>query len=103
MTPRLVITSAADRDVGELAIYLGEVAKRWDAANRLLDRFEEQAAAYSRQPTMGDPREDLGDDLRSFLFSRKYVEIYEPLSDGIRILRVFDATRDYVPLFLHRG
>ena len=48
---------------------------------------------------MGDLRDDLGPDLRSFAFRRWYVAVYEPLSDGIRVLRVFDGRSDYARHF----
>lgn len=44
---------------------------------------------------MGDLRDDLGEDLRSFTFRRWYVAVYQPREDGIRVLRVFDARSDY--------
>jgi hypothetical protein len=49
---------------------------------------------------MGDLRDDLGDDLRSFTFRRWYVAIYEPFDDGIRVLRVFDGCSEYGRYFV---
>lgn len=69
------------------------------AATAVVDEFERKGASYARQPLMGDLRDDLGENLRSFVFRRWYVAIYEPLGDGIRVLRVFDGRRDYARHF----
>ena len=48
---------------------------------------------------MGDLREDLGEGFRSFTFRTWYVGVYRPLTDGIHVLRVFDARSDYARHF----
>lgn len=54
--------------------------------------------SYARQSEMGSLHEDLPDGLRYFVHKR-YVIIYEPLEDGIRIHLVVDSARDWTRLF----
>ncbi|MGC1274275.1 MAG: type II toxin-antitoxin system RelE/ParE family toxin [Planctomycetaceae bacterium] len=96
---RARIDVQAWRDVVAIARYLGEVRRNPSAARKLIDEFECKAAVYARQPKMGDLRNDLEDDLRSFTFRRWYVAVYRPLADGIDVLRVFDGRRDYAKFF----
>jgi len=79
----------------EIAEYLGEMTLAPSVARSLLDELERKGAAYARQPEMGDLRDDLGEELRSFTFRKWYVALYRPLSDGIDIVRVFDGRSDY--------
>jgi len=83
------------RDLLSITSYLAGVAKNRRAARTLATEFNRKCETYARQPTMGDLRDDLGVNLRSFTFRRWYVAIYQPREDGIRVLRVFDARRDY--------
>ncbi len=92
---RVRIDAGAWHDVMEIAEYFGEMNLASSAAHSLLDELERKRAIYARQPGMGDLRDDLGDELRSFTFRKWYVAIYRPLSDGIDVVRVFDARSDY--------
>jgi len=97
---RARIDAQAWNDVVEIAEFLGEVRKNPEAARKLIDEFERKASTYARQPDMGDLRDEIPGDLRSFLFRKWYIAIYRPLPDGIDILRVFDARSDFLK-FLH--
>ena len=52
----------------------------------------------SSQPKMGRARDDLSLGLRSMPFGR-YVIFYEPLPDGIDIVRVLHSARDIDTVF----
>lgn len=82
-----------------LAGYLADVAKNRRAAHALGEEFDRKCEIYSRQPAMGDLMDGFGGRYRSFTFRRWYVAIYEPLADGIRVLRVFDGRSDYTRRF----
>lgn len=56
---------------------------------RLIDRFRLLAS----QPMSGQARNDLQPDLRCVTVG-SYVIFFEPLSDGVRILRVIHGARD---------
>lgn len=93
--PRLRVETDAWRDVISIAEFVGEVRKNPAAACDFLEEFDRKCEVYARQPTMGDLRDDFGGGYRSFTFRRWYVALYEPLVDGIHVLRVFDARSDY--------
>jgi plasmid stabilization system protein ParE len=96
---RAEVEAQAWKDVIAIAEYLADGAKNPAAGVRLLAVFDRKCETYARQPTMGDLREDLGENLRSFTFRRWYVAIYRPQENGICVLRVFDGRREYGSLF----
>jgi len=73
------------------------------AADRFMDELLLSMESYARQPLMGERRDDLGPEIRMFAFRRNYVVLYRPLDDGIDVLRVFHAARDYARLFRGDG
>lgn len=99
MPPRILRTPAAQADLTNIAEYIGIENHDPIAARKFLDDFEQKTLSYAHQPEMGEPRPDLGEDLRSFAFKKNYVIIYSPLEDGIDILRVIHGARDYANLF----
>lgn len=88
------IARRAERDIAKITDYLDEHAVA-GTAERFVDELTLRQAAYARQPMMGDLREDLDEGLRSFLVLRNYVVIYQPIDDGIEILRIFHAARNH--------
>lgn len=68
------------------------------AADRWVDQLDETFGLLSTQPLMGRAREDLAASLRSFPFGR-YVIFYEPIEDGIDVVRVLHSARDIDAVF----
>lgn len=68
------------------------------AADRQLERIDDKCRLYAEQPEMGDPRPDLGQDIRCFSVGN-YVVIYRPLEDGILVLLVVHGARDIPAVF----
>lgn len=97
--PRIVRHPQALADLDGIYDHIAIENSNPVAADRFVDDLELKLESHSRQPLMGDPREDLGSGLRSFVFKRNYVVIYRPLDDGIDVLRVFHSARDYPRLF----
>lgn len=64
-----------------------------DAADSLLDRFEEVMGRLYERPLMGRKRPELGEALRSFPIGN-YVIFYLPNDEGIEIIRVLSRYRD---------
>jgi toxin ParE1/3/4 len=62
-------------------------------ADRWVDKLDEKFALWATQPLMGRSRDELAPGLRSFAFGR-YVVFYEPLADGIDVVRVLHGARD---------
>ncbi|MCU0918810.1 MAG: type II toxin-antitoxin system RelE/ParE family toxin [Burkholderiaceae bacterium] len=64
-----------------------------DQADRWVDKLDEKFGILATQPLMGRARKELAADLRSFPFGR-YVIFYEPVQDGIDVVRVLHSARD---------
>ena len=69
-----------------------------EAADALIDQIDAASEQYARQPLMGEIREELGHELRSFTVG-KYVVIYRPADDGIVVLLVIHGARDVPAVF----
>jgi len=100
MTDRVLIDSQAVADLDNLFDYIGVQNHSPAAAERLIRAITDKIHAYARQPLMGDIVDELGDDIRAFPYRRNYIVIYQPLDDGIRVLRVLHTARDWVKSFL---
>jgi len=68
------------------------------AANRWVDRLDEQFQILATQPMMGRSRDELATGVRSFSFGR-YVVFYMPLKGGIDVVRVLHGARDIDAIF----
>ena len=68
------------------------------AADRWVDRLDEQFGLLATQPLMGRARDELAPGVRSFSFGR-YVIFYAPLDDGIDVVRVLHGARDIDAVF----
>ena len=62
-------------------------------ADRWLDRLDEKFSLWASQPMMGRGRDELAPGIRSLVFGR-YVVFFEPLRDGIDVVRVLHGSRD---------
>jgi toxin ParE1/3/4 len=89
--PRVLRRPLAAADIAEIWDYIAEdsIAQ----ADAWVDRLDETLRLLATQPRMGRLREELSPGLRSLPFGR-YVIFYEPLNDGIDVVRVLHAARD---------
>ena len=62
-------------------------------ADRWMDRLDEKLSLWATQPMMGHTRDELSPGIRSLSFGR-YVVFFEPLTDGIDVVRVLHGSRD---------
>lgn len=90
-------TPAAERDLEDIAYYIGVTDHRPSTAMRLIDQLVAKCQLYATQPAMGARYPELGENLRLFRHKR-YVVIYKPHEAGIEVLRVVDGSRDYPAL-----
>lgn len=94
------VEAKAWHEIIAIAEFLTKTSKNPSTGITLLEEFDRKCEIYARQPLMGDARdEDVGQGLRSFTFRKWYVAVYQPMSNGIRVLRVFDARSDYTRVF----
>ena len=81
----------AEADILEIWGYIAEdsvvVADRW------VDKLDEKFALWATQPMMGRARDELSPGIRSLAFGR-YVVFFQPLPDGIDVVRVLHGSRD---------
>jgi len=69
-----------------------------DAANKLIKEIVKKFSTLRDHPHIGRQRDELLVNLRS-LVVRNYVIFYQPVEDGIEVLRVIHGSRDIDTLF----
>src|SRR6201991_5105146 len=89
--PRVTRRPLAEVDILEIWDYIAEDSTV--EADRWIDRLDGTLALWATQPAMGRSRNELATGLRSLAFGR-YVVFFEPLSDGIDVVRVLHGSRD---------
>ncbi len=90
------LSHEASRDLEEIEDYISR--DNPDAAARLILLVREKCALLSQQPGMGRDRSDVLSGLRGFPVGN-YVIFYQPVDDGIEIVRVLHGARDIPELF----
>ena len=81
----------AEVDILDIWEYIAEASV--DQADRWVDKLDEKFALWATQPMMGLARDELAPGIRSLAFGR-YVVFFEPLADGIDVVRVLHSSRD---------
>ena len=81
----------AEADILEIWDYIAEDSIV--EADRWVDRLDEKLLLWATQPMMGRARDELVAGIRSLSFGR-YVVFFEPLADGIDVVRVLHGSRD---------
>ena len=81
----------AEADVLEIWDYIAEDSVI--DADRWVDRLDEKLSLWATQPLMGRNRDELATGIRSLAFGR-YVVFFEPLPNGIDVVRVLHGSRD---------
>jgi toxin ParE1/3/4 len=94
--PRVTRRPLAEADILEIWDYIADDSLA--AADRWVDRLDEQFRLLAAQPMMGRARDELAPGVRSFPFGR-YVVFYVPLDDGIDVVRVLHGARDIDAVF----
>lgn len=97
--PRVIKTLRAEHDLDDIWFHIA--MDNQAAADRPLDTFMTRARLMATQPNMGNARPELAVDLRSFSVGQ-YVIFYNPLPDGIELVRVRHAKRDLSSLEIER-
>ena len=93
--PRVLRRPLAEEDI--LDIWLFIAGDDEDAADRWVEQLEASLLLWASQPLLGRGRDELQPRLHSMAFGR-YVVFYEPLPDGIDVVRVLHGSRDLGPL-----
>ena len=93
--PRLVLTERARADLLEAWLYIAE--DNLAAADKVLDKLEQEATLLLLQPLMGRARPELGSAVRSWPSSTPYLLFYEVDDMELTVLRVLHHARDIRP------
>ncbi|HET6249152.1 MAG TPA: type II toxin-antitoxin system RelE/ParE family toxin [Tepidisphaeraceae bacterium] len=96
---RLLKSPLAESDLVSIGRFIAEDNPQ--AADALLDAFEEKFHLLVEQPEIGKQRAELAPGLRSFPVG-KYLIFYTPLPDGIVVIRVLHGARDLRRIFRRR-
>lgn len=89
--PRILRSEPAKRDAAQIWEYIAR--DNSDAADRLLDRFDQALELIVNVPMMGRPRDALFPGLRSFRVGN-YLLFYRTIAEGIELIRVLHGARD---------
>jgi toxin ParE1/3/4 len=95
---RYKIAPAARSDLDGVWDYLGVQEENPTAAYRQIEMLYDKFSLLAANPLLGEVRNDLGPDLRSFV-ARKYVVVYRLIGGRIEIVRVVHAARDIRAVF----
>ena len=86
----------AEADILEIWEYIA--GDSISAADQWVDELHEKMSLWASQPLMGRARDELVPGVRSLTFGR-YVVFFEPLPDGIDVVRVLHGSRDIDAIF----
>lgn len=96
---RVVRTRTAKLDVLQIWNHIAE--DNIEAADRLVEKFNDKLQLLADFPGMGPARPELGPTLRSFPVDQ-YLLIYQRSGKGITLLRVVHGARNLRRLFRRR-
>ena len=92
--PQILQTRTAVRDLDAIWDYIAIENAHPEAANELIDEFDTSYRLLSTNPLLGQSVEWLSANLRRFAVRENYIIFYEPIPDGILIVRVLHAARN---------
>jgi toxin ParE1/3/4 len=93
---RIKRTRRALVDVKKIWVYIAE--RNYVAADALIERIDAALKLLAKNPYMGEAVDHLHPGLRRFTVGN-YLLFFEPIDDGIRLLRVVHAARKLDDLF----
>jgi toxin ParE1/3/4 len=89
------LSHLADGDLDEIRDHIQAQNPR--AANEQIDKLFDALESLADAPELGERREDLAQDIRTFVV-RPYVIFYYPAVDGIHVARIIHGARDFPSL-----
>jgi toxin ParE1/3/4 len=99
LNPPAIWSTEAERDLEEIAYYIGVHDARPVTAERLAREVHELCHLVATQPMMGERRPEFGANCRVVSFKRRWAVIYRPSVKGIQVVRIVDGIRDFSKLF----
>jgi len=95
---RIRLSEQAKVDLRAIWDYIGIERGYPDAAANQVEAIYDKLTLLSRNPLLGELREDLLPGLRIFS-AGNYVIFYHPMADGIEVLGVIHGARDFEAMF----
>ncbi len=99
-------SQAADDDLREIFRYIAAQNHRAKVARKVVHEIRQHCDKYAKLiaggHTIGTARSDLRSGVRSFTHQR-WVILFRPFEETIRVLAVFDGSREYANVFEQRG
>jgi toxin ParE1/3/4 len=89
--PVVIRRPRASADLSEIWEFIADESE--ERADRFIDRIDAKFRALAAQPMIGRERSELASGLHSLPMA-PYVIFYEPLQDGVVIVRVLHGARD---------
>jgi toxin ParE1/3/4 len=100
---RLRFLDQAKDDLVAIAVYIARASGSPELALRFTRRLRAKCAELARQPfTMGRPRPELGQDLRSYAFGR-YVIFFRYRGETMEVVTILEGHRDIEAVFGEEG
>ncbi len=87
---RITRSKLARTDLRDIWLYIAQ--DNVAAADRVLDRLDRTVAMLAENKLLGQQQDQLREGVRRFV-AGNYLIFYEPLEDGIRVVRVLHAAR----------
>ena len=87
---QLLRTAQTEEDLIDIWLYIAQ--DNPEAADRLLDIFEEKGQLLSDNPQLGQSRPDISDGFR-YLPVGRYLLLYREIPGGIELVRVVQGMR----------
>jgi plasmid stabilization system protein ParE len=81
-------------DLDEIWNYVGIEKNNPTAAIRQIEMLHDKFALLATHPLLGELREDVGADVRTFVAER-YLILYRARDFGVEIIQVVDSARDF--------
>jgi toxin ParE1/3/4 len=95
---RVLFDRDAEDDLRPIVRFIGVEQSLPETARIVAGKIERECQRVAKSPLIGQLRDAILPGMRIFSI-RPYVVFYFPLDDGIRVLRVIHAARDYPALF----
>ena len=96
---RLQFTDDADRDLVDIALYIASESQSRELASAFVERLRAKCRHLaSLSATLGTPRPDIRDDIRSTP-SQRYVIYFRYRDDVLEVVNVLHSSRDVIRHF----
>ena len=83
----------ANRDLENIWVYVAIEKQSPQNADQLLDEIDQSVKMLSDNPEVGTDVSDLMDNCRRYVFKKRFLIYFRPVSGGIEVLRVLHGAR----------